>query len=131
MASRKARIIVFGDYSWCDDLFTLVAKLVESLGYEVLPQRQAAAASEPADIVLAYLDLPHMRVLAEIRELQSQQYNRSTPIIVFVPKGLDQVRRCVIQAGATAIIDEPPSVSSIQRALSSQPPKRDCRGPAL
>jgi CheY-like chemotaxis protein len=105
----SARILIAEDY---DDNRELLRLMLESAGYQVRETRDGrelleAARSEPFDLVLIDLSMPHLDGFGALSELRAGDGTRSLPCVAVTAFAAEQDRLRAFAAGFDAYIVKP------------------------
>ncbi|MDT7602503.1 MAG: two-component system, cell cycle response regulator DivK [Acidobacteriota bacterium] len=104
-----ARILIAEDY---DDNRELLRLMLEGAGYDVRETRDGrelveAARSEPFDLVLIDLSMPHLDGWGALRELRADARTRALPCIAVTAFAAEQDRLRAFEAGFDAYVAKP------------------------
>jgi CheY-like chemotaxis protein len=104
-----ARILIAEDY---DDNRELLRLMLEGAGYDVRETRDGrelleAARSEPFDLVLVDLSMPHLDGFGALRELRAEARTRELPCVAVTAFAGEQDRLRAFAAGFDAYVAKP------------------------
>lgn len=116
---QKTKVMLIEDNEECREI---IAAMMRLMGYEViLPGCNPAG--DVADVIVVYLDFPHMQIIRTIGALRADQRTQGTPIIVFLPWKHINGTSAAVDAGANEVFDGPLKIETLQAGITKYAPE--------
>ncbi len=118
--TQKQKIMLIEDNEDCREI---LATMIRLLDFEVIfPGGNVA--DQKADVIVVYLDFPHMHILRTIRALREDQRTKDIPIIVYLPWKHGNATSAALDAGANEVFDGPLKIEALQAGITKYAPER-------
>ena len=117
--AQKAKVMLIEDNENCREI---CASMIRLLGYKLIWPHGNAAKDTP-DVIVVYLDFPHMRTLHTVRALRDDQRTKDIPIIVFLPWTHGDGKLAALEAGANEAFDGPLKFEALQAGITKYAPE--------